>query len=87
VSSRHRVKRQFGGEHPVPMDPVNLEGFLSATARGDDRWWPDELAYCTAFGATGCLEIIRFRSCPPGTPVGPVGNTLTGGRLPVASGS
>ncbi|MED6110280.1 hypothetical protein PIB30_041471 [Stylosanthes scabra] len=40
-----RVKRQFDGELPVPLDPVNLDGFLGATARGDDRWWPDELAY------------------------------------------
>ncbi|MED6210001.1 hypothetical protein PIB30_059975 [Stylosanthes scabra] len=40
-----RVKRQFGGEQPVPMALVNLDGFLDATARGDDRWWPDELAY------------------------------------------
>ncbi|MED6141135.1 hypothetical protein PIB30_100332, partial [Stylosanthes scabra] len=40
-----RVKRQFGGEQPVPVPPVNLDGFLGATARGDDKWWPDELAY------------------------------------------
>ncbi|MED6158276.1 hypothetical protein PIB30_031234 [Stylosanthes scabra] len=38
----------------------------------------------TASGATGCPEIIRFKSCPPDTPVGPIGNTLTGGQLPVA---
>ncbi|MED6213232.1 hypothetical protein PIB30_091195 [Stylosanthes scabra] len=44
-----RVKRQFGGEQPVPLTPVNLDGFLGATARGDDRWWPDELAYWYGF--------------------------------------
>ncbi|MED6160016.1 hypothetical protein PIB30_047556 [Stylosanthes scabra] len=44
-----RVKRQFGSEQPVPLDPVNLDGFLRASARGDDRWWPDELAYWYGF--------------------------------------
>ncbi|MED6187565.1 hypothetical protein PIB30_077675 [Stylosanthes scabra] len=44
-----RVKRQFGGEQPVPLEPVNLDGFLGTTARGDDRWWPDELAYWYGF--------------------------------------
>ncbi|MED6210798.1 hypothetical protein PIB30_067525 [Stylosanthes scabra] len=41
--------RQFGGEQPVPMAPVNLDGFLGATARGDDKQWPDELAYWYGF--------------------------------------
>ncbi|MED6201646.1 hypothetical protein PIB30_097090, partial [Stylosanthes scabra] len=44
-----RVKGQFGGEQPVPLHPVNLDGFLGATARGDDRWWPKELAYWYGF--------------------------------------
>ncbi|MED6159390.1 hypothetical protein PIB30_041958 [Stylosanthes scabra] len=44
-----RVKRQFGGEQPVPLDPVNLDEFLGAMARGDNRWWPDELAYWYGF--------------------------------------
>ncbi|MED6206862.1 hypothetical protein PIB30_030633 [Stylosanthes scabra] len=38
VRFRHidRVKGQFGGEQPVPLHPVNLDGFRGA--RGDDRW-------------------------------------------------
>ncbi|MED6138831.1 hypothetical protein PIB30_078170 [Stylosanthes scabra] len=44
-----RVKRKFGSEQVVPLDPVNLDGFLCASARGDDRWWPDELAYWYGF--------------------------------------
>ncbi|MED6160812.1 hypothetical protein PIB30_054803 [Stylosanthes scabra] len=35
-----RVKRQLEGEQQVPADPVNLDGFLSASARGEDQWWP-----------------------------------------------
>ncbi|MED6190774.1 hypothetical protein PIB30_109170, partial [Stylosanthes scabra] len=27
-----RVKRQFGSEQPIPLDPVNLDGFLRASA-------------------------------------------------------
>ncbi|MED6223524.1 hypothetical protein PIB30_074710 [Stylosanthes scabra] len=41
----NRVKRLFGSEQAVPLDPVNLDGFLGASARGDDKWWPHELAY------------------------------------------
>ncbi|MED6158371.1 hypothetical protein PIB30_032232 [Stylosanthes scabra] len=33
-----RVKRLFGSEQAVPLDLVNLDGFLRASARGDDRW-------------------------------------------------
>ncbi|MED6204848.1 hypothetical protein PIB30_012619 [Stylosanthes scabra] len=40
-----RVKRQLGSEQPVPEDPVNLDGFLTLSARGDDKWWLDELSY------------------------------------------
>ncbi|MED6172251.1 hypothetical protein PIB30_048298 [Stylosanthes scabra] len=28
------VKRQLGGEQPVPKDPVNLDGLLDVSARG-----------------------------------------------------
>ncbi|MED6110651.1 hypothetical protein PIB30_044872 [Stylosanthes scabra] len=28
------------GEQQVPADPVNLDGFLAASARGEDQWWP-----------------------------------------------
>ncbi|MED6158870.1 hypothetical protein PIB30_037046 [Stylosanthes scabra] len=35
-----RVKRQLGGEQQIPEDPVNLDGFLSASTRGEDQWWP-----------------------------------------------
>ncbi|MED6163302.1 hypothetical protein PIB30_078501 [Stylosanthes scabra] len=34
-----RVKRQLGGEQQIPEDPVNLDEFLSASARGEDQWW------------------------------------------------
>ncbi|MED6210911.1 hypothetical protein PIB30_068549 [Stylosanthes scabra] len=44
-----RVKRQFGSEQAVPLDPVNLDGFDRASARGDDKWWPTELAYWYGF--------------------------------------
>ncbi|MED6201293.1 hypothetical protein PIB30_093479 [Stylosanthes scabra] len=44
-----RVKRQFGSEQAVPLDPVNLDGFIRASARDDDKWWPDELAYWYGF--------------------------------------
>ncbi|MED6175134.1 hypothetical protein PIB30_075555 [Stylosanthes scabra] len=44
-----RVKRQFESEQPVPEDPVNLDGFLTVSARGDDKWWPDELSYCQQY--------------------------------------
>ncbi|MED6112970.1 hypothetical protein PIB30_066649 [Stylosanthes scabra] len=44
-----RVKRQFGSEQAVPLDPVNLDGFDRASARGDDKWWPTELAYWYEF--------------------------------------
>ncbi|MED6134263.1 hypothetical protein PIB30_035432 [Stylosanthes scabra] len=40
-----RVKRQFGSEQPIPLDPVNLDGFIRASARGEDKWWPAELDY------------------------------------------
>ncbi|MED6175959.1 hypothetical protein PIB30_083260 [Stylosanthes scabra] len=35
-----RVKRQFGGEQQIPEDPVNLDGLLGASARGEDQHWP-----------------------------------------------
>ncbi|MED6147589.1 hypothetical protein PIB30_045221 [Stylosanthes scabra] len=41
--------RQFDSEQLVPLDPVNLDGFLRASARGDNRWCPDELAYWYGF--------------------------------------
>ncbi|MED6116460.1 hypothetical protein PIB30_100501 [Stylosanthes scabra] len=44
-----RVKRQFESEQAVPLDPVNLDGFLRASAKGNDKWWPDELAYWYGF--------------------------------------
>ncbi|MED6165444.1 hypothetical protein PIB30_099584 [Stylosanthes scabra] len=44
-----RVKRQFGSEQAVPLDPVNLDGFLRASAKGDDKWWLAELAYWYGF--------------------------------------
>ncbi|MED6162651.1 hypothetical protein PIB30_072582 [Stylosanthes scabra] len=40
-----RMKRQFGSEQPIPLDPVNLDGFFGASARGEDKWWPNELHY------------------------------------------
>ncbi|MED6174004.1 hypothetical protein PIB30_064889 [Stylosanthes scabra] len=40
-----RVKRQFGSEQPIPLDRMNLDGFLHASARGEDKWWPAELDY------------------------------------------
>ncbi|MED6122360.1 hypothetical protein PIB30_039032 [Stylosanthes scabra] len=40
-----RLKRQFKSEQPIPEDPVNLDGFLSSSTRGDDKWWPNELSY------------------------------------------
>ncbi|MED6158954.1 hypothetical protein PIB30_037763 [Stylosanthes scabra] len=40
-----QVKRQFGSEQPIPADPVNLDGFFTVSARGDDKWWPNELQY------------------------------------------
>ncbi|MED6173209.1 hypothetical protein PIB30_057097 [Stylosanthes scabra] len=43
------VKRQFGSEQAVPLDPVNLDGFLRASARGGDKWWPTKLAYWYGF--------------------------------------
>ncbi|MED6150745.1 hypothetical protein PIB30_075505 [Stylosanthes scabra] len=41
--------RQFGSEQAVPLDLVNLDGFLRVSARGDDKWWPTELAYWYGF--------------------------------------
>ncbi|MED6210700.1 hypothetical protein PIB30_066600 [Stylosanthes scabra] len=38
-----RVKRQFGFEKPIPVDPVNLDMFLTFNARGEDQWWPTKL--------------------------------------------
>ncbi|MED6126959.1 hypothetical protein PIB30_083482 [Stylosanthes scabra] len=35
-----RVKRQLGGKQQIPNDPVNLDGFLDVSARGEDQWWP-----------------------------------------------
>ncbi|MED6109543.1 hypothetical protein PIB30_034768 [Stylosanthes scabra] len=35
-----RVKRQLGGEQQVPEDPVNLDGLLAVSARGEDQHWP-----------------------------------------------
>ncbi|MED6225443.1 hypothetical protein PIB30_093774 [Stylosanthes scabra] len=44
---------------------------------------PQSLHTGTASGTTGGPEIIRFRSCPPTTPVSQPRNTLTDGWLPV----
>ncbi|MED6161103.1 hypothetical protein PIB30_057594 [Stylosanthes scabra] len=41
--------RQFGSEQAVPLDPVNLDRFDRASARGDDKWWPTELVYWYGF--------------------------------------
>ncbi|RYR63749.1 hypothetical protein Ahy_A04g021510 [Arachis hypogaea] len=38
-----RVKRQFGSDQQIPEDPVNVDKYLSTTARGDDVWWPEVL--------------------------------------------
>ncbi|MED6157615.1 hypothetical protein PIB30_024930 [Stylosanthes scabra] len=35
-----RVKRQLGSEQQIPEDPVNLDGFLTVSARGEDQHWP-----------------------------------------------
>ncbi|MED6211778.1 hypothetical protein PIB30_076815 [Stylosanthes scabra] len=35
----NRVKRQLRREQQVPADPVNLDGFLSSSASGEDQWW------------------------------------------------
>ncbi|MED6218969.1 hypothetical protein PIB30_031525 [Stylosanthes scabra] len=35
-----RVKRQLGGEQQIPEDPVNLDGLLTVSARGEDQHWP-----------------------------------------------
>ncbi|MED6174851.1 hypothetical protein PIB30_072922 [Stylosanthes scabra] len=37
------VKRRFGFEQPIPVDPVNLDKFLKFNARGEDQWWPTKL--------------------------------------------
>ncbi|QHN78668.1 uncharacterized protein DS421_19g663310 [Arachis hypogaea] len=38
-----RVKRQFGGEQTVPVNPVNVNRFLTIIGRGEDVWWPTKL--------------------------------------------
>ncbi|MED6138802.1 hypothetical protein PIB30_077928 [Stylosanthes scabra] len=38
-----RVKRQFGFEQPIPVNPVNFDKFLTFNARGEDKWWPTKL--------------------------------------------
>ncbi|MED6153993.1 hypothetical protein PIB30_107665 [Stylosanthes scabra] len=38
-----RVLRQYGGEQPVPRAPVDLTRLMTATGRGEDRWWPGTL--------------------------------------------
>ncbi|MED6172487.1 hypothetical protein PIB30_050533 [Stylosanthes scabra] len=35
-----RVKRQLGGKQPVPEDPINMDGYLDVSARGEVQWWP-----------------------------------------------
>ncbi|MED6111019.1 hypothetical protein PIB30_048480 [Stylosanthes scabra] len=35
-----RVKRQLAGEQQVPKDPVNLDGLLAVSVRGEDQHWP-----------------------------------------------
>ncbi|MED6189378.1 hypothetical protein PIB30_095496 [Stylosanthes scabra] len=35
-----RLKRQLGGEQQISEDPVNLDGFLAVSARGEDQHWP-----------------------------------------------
>ncbi|MED6150537.1 hypothetical protein PIB30_073290 [Stylosanthes scabra] len=44
-----RVKRQFGSKQPIPLDLVNLDGFLRASAKGEDNWWLAELDYWYGF--------------------------------------
>ncbi|MED6129038.1 hypothetical protein PIB30_103853, partial [Stylosanthes scabra] len=39
-----RVLRQYGGEQPVPRDPVDLPRLMTSTGRGEDRWWPGTLS-------------------------------------------
>ncbi|MED6174443.1 hypothetical protein PIB30_069038, partial [Stylosanthes scabra] len=66
-----RVKRQFSSEQPVPLDPVNLDRFLRASARGDDRWWPNELAYWYGFWSNRRSrdhQIQIVPTCHPGWP-------------------
>ncbi|MED6172447.1 hypothetical protein PIB30_050208 [Stylosanthes scabra] len=66
-----RVKRQFGGEQPVPKAPLNLDGFLNATARGNDKWWPDELAYWYGFWRNRMSRYHQIQIMPtqhPGWP-------------------
>ncbi|MED6197947.1 hypothetical protein PIB30_061608 [Stylosanthes scabra] len=38
-----RVLRQYGGEQPVPRAPVDLTRLMTATGRGENRWWPGTL--------------------------------------------
>ncbi|MED6187822.1 hypothetical protein PIB30_116749 [Stylosanthes scabra] len=38
-----RVKKQLGLDQEIPKDPVNVDKYLSKTARGDDVWWPKVL--------------------------------------------
>ncbi|MED6111620.1 hypothetical protein PIB30_053866 [Stylosanthes scabra] len=31
--------RQFGADQLIPVDPVNVDAFLTTTGRGEDVWW------------------------------------------------
>ncbi|MED6138163.1 hypothetical protein PIB30_071669 [Stylosanthes scabra] len=35
-----RVMRQLGADQPIPMNPVNVDAFLTITGRGEDILWP-----------------------------------------------
>ncbi|MED6128797.1 hypothetical protein PIB30_101436 [Stylosanthes scabra] len=34
------VMRQFGVDRPIPIDPVNVDSFMTTTSRGEDVWGP-----------------------------------------------
>ncbi|MED6172572.1 hypothetical protein PIB30_051332 [Stylosanthes scabra] len=82
-----RVKRQFGSEHPIPLDPVNLDRFLRASAKGEDKWWPTELDYWYGFWNNRRAREHQIQILHTHTPAGPPRNTLTGGWFPVDVGS
>ncbi|MED6162557.1 hypothetical protein PIB30_071608 [Stylosanthes scabra] len=81
VSSHHvdRVKKQFGSEQPVPLDLVNLDGFLDMSTRGRISGGQVSISISTTFGRNAGTGSIRFRSFTHNFPPHPLGSTLISG--------
>ena len=57
-----RVIRQFGGQQPIPIEPLNLDRVHGKDARGADYWWPDQYRAYHDFWDARTGQVVQFQA-------------------------